>query len=225
MKLSILFVAFLTTIKPDLGEGDKITSDCISSGFGQEAHLTCYGHFKAGVYWIKPNGDIVRECGPQKKESCFTTPQGYRSPTDDDLTEDTLVIKSLDQSHVGVWICQDDEFENGSHVSKATCSIGTAKEKACADGFWGQSCSSKCGSCKESKCDKDTGRCTCKSGWATPKCTACADGFWGQSCSSKCGNCKGSKCDKGTGRCTCKSGWAPPKCTGWYSLLVHSTVL
>ncbi|XP_041373043.1 G-box-binding factor-like [Gigantopelta aegis] len=131
MTLSILFVGFLTTINPVIGEEDKITIDCISPEFfGQEAVLTCYGHFKAGVYWIKPHGDIVRQCGPQKKESCFTTPQGYRSPTDDDLTEDTLVIKSLDQSHVGVWTCQDDGFEHGSHTSIATCSIGATKETA-----------------------------------------------------------------------------------------------
>ncbi|XP_041372623.1 scavenger receptor class F member 1-like [Gigantopelta aegis] len=209
MKLSILFVAVLTTITPDLGEGKTLTSVCISpEKFGQQATIACYGYVTGGLYWVKPRGQIVRRCKPQKKETCLIHAQGYSSPTDNDLTKDILVIKSMREDHVGVWACRDDFYQ-----SAATCSIGPSGNKPCVPGLWDHSCSQVCGRCEGSTCDKATGSCLCKTGWAPPKCTACVAGFWGQSCSKRCGNCTESKCDRRTGSCTCKSGWAPPKCT------------
>ncbi|XP_041352169.1 protein draper-like isoform X2 [Gigantopelta aegis] len=84
---------------------------------------------------------------------------------------------------------------------------------ACANDFWGQACTNKCGHCTESPCDQQTGSCMCQSGWAPPRCIACADGYWGQSCSNRCGHCRWSSCDKQTGSCQCLTGWAPPACT------------
>ncbi|XP_041372451.1 uncharacterized protein LOC121385749 [Gigantopelta aegis] len=128
MKLSILFVAFFTTIKPDLGEGGNITSNCTEHGIiGQMANLTCYGYFRVEIYWVRPaDADIVRWCD-NRKLACKSKP-GYTSPTDGDLNKDTLVILSLGQKDIGLWTCQDEDKNGSIHHSIAKCRI-TATNK------------------------------------------------------------------------------------------------
>ncbi|XP_062569338.1 platelet endothelial aggregation receptor 1-like, partial [Saccostrea cucullata] len=88
--------------------------------------------------------------------------------------------------------------------------------KECADGYYGQNCSSICGNCLGGRCDKENGSCLsgCQQNWKEPLCQECVDGYYDQTCSTQCGNCREGYCDKKNGSCSsgCKLNWKEPLC-------------
>ncbi|XP_041373334.1 uncharacterized protein LOC121386485 [Gigantopelta aegis] len=112
MKLSlasIMFVAFLTTIKPDLGEG-VLTIDCMGPGImGQEVTLKCYGNFKFGPWWVRKDGLEVSGCHDLARDWCFSI-SGYKGDNFA-VKEDTLTIFSFRPMDVGEWTCKDGQHD------------------------------------------------------------------------------------------------------------------
>ncbi|XP_062608945.1 cell death abnormality protein 1-like, partial [Saccostrea cucullata] len=115
--------------------------------------------------------------------------------------------------------CKDDiPCDKGT----GNCSSGCKKNwtghlcKECADGYYGEICSTQCGNCLYGVCDKSNGNCPsgCTTNWKTPLCQECVDGFYDQKCTSQCGQCREGFCNKINGSCSsgCKPNWKAPIC-------------
>ncbi|XP_041373198.1 scavenger receptor class F member 1-like [Gigantopelta aegis] len=149
---------------------DTLHIDCLGvTAIGIPTSITCHGGFRLGVHWYRPDGKIVRSCDTTKL-NCSNVGRYHGRPSyGGGIASDTLILEYFDPKvDGGGWTCRDGR--NGT--LSVTCRKTDTAENPCVEGFWGQSCSNKCGNCKGSKCEKDTGKCTCKSGWAPPKCTA-----------------------------------------------------
>ncbi|XP_041373396.1 cell death abnormality protein 1-like [Gigantopelta aegis] len=196
---------------PTKEKGEALHIDCYSfSATGQQTYITCRSGFRLGVHWFRPDGKIVRRCDTTKLKCSVA--DGYRGYpiVGGGIASDTLVLESFDPNvDDGYWTCRDGR--DGTQFAECLKTLMPGRQKVCADGHWGHSCK-KCGHCKESSCNKSTGRCQCETGWDGSTCTFCADGYWGQTC-KKCGDCNGSSCNKRTGSCQCETGWAGSTCT------------
>ncbi|XP_041372982.1 uncharacterized protein LOC121386217 isoform X2 [Gigantopelta aegis] len=109
---SILFVAFLTAIKPAMGKGEATTSiECLGPGMkGKKTELKCKisGTIKTGIWWIRPDTVVVSEC-ERLYRSCKSYDH-YQSVVHTS-SDNTLIIWKFDpESDVGQWTCKDGEY-------------------------------------------------------------------------------------------------------------------
>lgn len=98
--------------------------------------------------------------------------------------------------------------------------------KVCEDGYYGEKCTDRCGSCANNTgCDKTSGHCPagCKPGYKAPDCRqACDKGRYGVDCGEECGHCATNGiCQKETGSCyECQGNYSLPLCqecvSGYY---------
>ncbi|XP_061196029.1 multiple epidermal growth factor-like domains protein 10 [Saccostrea echinata] len=123
-------------------------------------------------------------------------------------------------------ICPHHCQERRCNIIKGTCLgctagwIGDFCNEACAFGYHGMECKTKCtGHCLgDASCNHISGLCEhwCEAGWFTPTCDQpCHDGWYGPNCTSKCSsNCRNSLlCDKASGKCeSCVPGYIGTFC-------------
>lgn len=99
---------------------------------------------------------------------------------------------------------------NNNNAMDMICRVCVSVCVACAQGFFGDGCTTACQCRNASECDHISGSCTCQAGFTGITCHgSCPSGFYGLGCglTCQCFTAGTRSCDPIAGSCDCREMW------------------